>query len=321
MSFVLEVKQKPLQITPSNTNHVFNVSSSAYTQTGFQFLVDVYFKGDLLDWTAATTDNRVCRLKAIPNTYGNAIVDKINILDYELTNAELELIDITDNLLWSSHTDLLAEFENSLSGGNFLDLDIPIISWQIYRREQGSSTSILLDTIDPDEIQYIDYTAQPQKTYIYDLFAVTATQISEPLETAATLSDFYGYFIIDPTTNTVFKFDMNTESAESLYAEDFTQYDNYTQYPSFARGRRKYLNTTITGIPATLTIDKVMSQTVDYIDSLRDFIMNGNEKIFKTRKGQIYRVHTRNFRFKPLNDAISEQPLMVSFDVIESSQV
>lgn len=75
MSFVLEVKQKPLQITPSNTNHIFNVSSSAYTQTGFQFLVDVYFKGDLLDWTAATTDNRVCRLKAIPNTYGNAIVD------------------------------------------------------------------------------------------------------------------------------------------------------------------------------------------------------------------------------------------------------
>jgi hypothetical protein len=39
MSFVLEVTQQPLQITPSNTNHVFNVSSSAYTQTGFQFLV------------------------------------------------------------------------------------------------------------------------------------------------------------------------------------------------------------------------------------------------------------------------------------------
>lgn len=253
--------------------------------------------------------------------HGNAITDKVNILDYELTNAELELIDITDNLTWNSHTDLLAEFENSLSGGNFLDLDIPIISWQVYRREQGSSTSTLLDTISATDIQYIDYTAQPQKTYIYDLFAVTATQISAPLETAATLSDFYGYFIIDPTTNTVFKFDMNTESAESLYAEDFTQYDNYTQYPAFARGQRKYLNTTITGIPATLTTDKVLTQSVDYIDDLRDFIMNGNEKLFKTRKGQIHRVQTKNFRFKPLSDAISDQPLMVSFDVTESNAV
>ena len=75
MSFILEVKQKPLQITPTNTNHIFNVSSSAYTQSGFQFIVDVYFKGDLVDWSAVTTDNRACRLKAIPNTYGNAIVD------------------------------------------------------------------------------------------------------------------------------------------------------------------------------------------------------------------------------------------------------
>jgi hypothetical protein len=253
--------------------------------------------------------------------YGNAIVDKIHILDSELTNAELEAIDITAALTWSSHTDLLAEFENSLSGGNFLDLDIPILNWQVYRKEQGGITSTLLDTISATDIQYIDYTAQPQKTYIYDLFAVTPTQISEPLETAAILSDFYGYFIIDPVLEIAYKFDMSTESGESAYAEDFTVYENFTQYPSFARGQRKYMSTTITGMPGTLTQDKVLSQTVDYIDALRDFIHNGNEKIFKTRKGQIYKVQTSKFRFKPLNDAISDQPLLVSFDVVESSSI
>jgi hypothetical protein len=253
--------------------------------------------------------------------YGNAIVDKIHILDSELTNAELEAIDITAALTWSSHTDLLAEFENSLSGGNFLDLDIPILNWQVYRKEQGGITSTLLDTISATDIQYIDYTAQPQKTYIYDLFAVTPTQISEPLETAAILSDFYGYFIIDPVLEIAYKFDMSTESSESAYAEDFTVYENFTQYPSFARGQRKYMSTTITGMPGTLTQDKVLSQTVDYIDALRDFIHNGNEKIFKTRKGQIYKVQTSKFRFKPLNDAISDQPLLVSFDVVESSSI
>jgi hypothetical protein len=253
--------------------------------------------------------------------YGNAIVDKIHILDSELTNAELEAIDITAALTWSSHTDLLAEFENSLSGGNFLDLDIPILNWQVYRKEQGGITSTLLDTISATDIQYIDYTAQAQKTYIYDLFAVTPTQISEPLETAAILSDFYGYFIIDPVLEIAYKFDMSTESSESAYAEDFTVYENFTQYPSFARGQRKYMSTTITGMPGTLTQDKVLSQTVDYIDALRDFIHNGNEKIFKTRKGQIYKVQTSKFRFKPLNDSISDQPLLVSFDVVESSSI
>jgi hypothetical protein len=114
---------------------------------------------------------------------------------------------------------------------------------------------------------------------------------------------------------------MSTESSESAYAEDFTVYENFTQYPSFARGQRKYMSTTITGMPGTLTQDKVLSQTVDYIDALRDFIHNGNEKIFKTRKGQIYKVQTSKFRFKPLNDAISDQPLLVSFDVVESSSI
>jgi hypothetical protein len=85
MSFILEVKQKPLQITPTNTNHIFNVQSTAYTQTNFQFIVDVYFKGDLVDWTAVTTNNRACRLKAIPNTYGNAIVDLEEIVRTFLT--------------------------------------------------------------------------------------------------------------------------------------------------------------------------------------------------------------------------------------------
>lgn len=75
MSITLEVLQKPLQITPSNTNHVFNIRSSSYTQTDFQYIVDVYFKGNLTDWSAVTTDNRACRLKLRPNEYGNAILD------------------------------------------------------------------------------------------------------------------------------------------------------------------------------------------------------------------------------------------------------
>lgn len=75
MSITLEILQKPLQITPSNTNHIYNVRTSAYTEPDFQYIVDVYFKGNLVDWSAATTDNRACRLKVRPNEYGNALID------------------------------------------------------------------------------------------------------------------------------------------------------------------------------------------------------------------------------------------------------
>jgi hypothetical protein len=75
MSIIINVEQSPLTITPTNTNHVWNIKSSAYTLNDFQYIVDVYFKADLQDWAQATTDYRACRLKVRPNSYGNGIID------------------------------------------------------------------------------------------------------------------------------------------------------------------------------------------------------------------------------------------------------
>jgi hypothetical protein len=75
MSIIVDVLQSPLTLTPSNANHVWNIRSSAYTLNDFQYIVDVYFKADLQDWSQATTDYRACRLKVRPNSYGNGIID------------------------------------------------------------------------------------------------------------------------------------------------------------------------------------------------------------------------------------------------------
>lgn len=76
MSVTIEIQQSPLTMTPSNTNHIYNIRSSAYTLTDFQYIVDVYFRPQEVDWSDQNdTEYRVCRLKVLPNSYGNAIVD------------------------------------------------------------------------------------------------------------------------------------------------------------------------------------------------------------------------------------------------------
>jgi len=76
MSVILNIQQKPLKITPSNANHVYNVFSSGYTLTDFQYICDIYFRPQEVDWSDQNdTTYRVCRLKLLPNSYGNAIFD------------------------------------------------------------------------------------------------------------------------------------------------------------------------------------------------------------------------------------------------------
>lgn len=90
MSIQVEVIQSPLSITPTNTNHIWNVRFSGFNSySNFQYIVDIYPKDNLSSFTNATDDNRAARLKLRPNQYGNAIFDleeivrtftKVNVL-------------------------------------------------------------------------------------------------------------------------------------------------------------------------------------------------------------------------------------------------
>lgn len=77
MSITLNISQSPILISPSNTNHVYNVrtTDSGYTLTDFQYICDVYQRPSEVDWSGNSTENRVARLKVLPNSYGNAMVD------------------------------------------------------------------------------------------------------------------------------------------------------------------------------------------------------------------------------------------------------
>lgn len=77
MSITLNISQSPILISPSNTNHVYNVrtTDSGYTLTDFQYICDVYERPSEVNWANNNQANRIARLKVLPNTYGNAIID------------------------------------------------------------------------------------------------------------------------------------------------------------------------------------------------------------------------------------------------------
>jgi hypothetical protein len=56
---------------------VYNVTTTdtGYTLTDFQYICDVYQRPSEVDWNNNNYANRVARLKVLPNTYGNAIID------------------------------------------------------------------------------------------------------------------------------------------------------------------------------------------------------------------------------------------------------
>ena len=253
--------------------------------------------------------------------YGNSIIDKLQIKNIEMSDSELQNIIMTDNLIWDANTLLMAEFENDLVAGNIADLTNPIIKWQVNRREVGGSTLKALDIVDVGISEYVDYSAQHGKNYIYSLFATSENEQSEPLECEEIETDFFGYYLVSEEEGKVFKFDLNVQSGTKQYLDDVSIMDNYTEYPSIAMGKRKYFTSSISCICGTVSINGQLQQSNEYVSELRNYILNGKKKIFKTRKGEIYKVFTSNYSEQQLDDGIKEQVILISFNLTEVGEV
>lgn len=253
--------------------------------------------------------------------YGNNIVDGIHLQNRLYSDSEVQALDINDYPAWDGYTLMLSRFDNQdTEAGNVTNLSSNITSWNIYRRATDEEISKNLATVDDTVTQYIDYTAQANKTYIYDIFPQTATQIGAPVETAQTLANFYGWYLVDTDTNTIYKFDLNLQSGDISNEIDFTEYKNYSKFPGFTFTDRDYIKVTVSAVCGSINQDGTIYQPVDYIEQLKDFINNKKEKLFKSRKGDIWRGITTNFKYKYM-DEVGQQVAVVTFDFVESGSV
>jgi hypothetical protein len=109
---MITILQQPLQLNPSNSEHIFNIVSSHTGYTDFRYVVDVYMN----PYESYATN--VARLKIAPNTYGVGTFDLNNII-YNY---------ITPNIRSEATTNYYRVSGNTWSGsGQFLGT-IPLVS-------------------------------------------------------------------------------------------------------------------------------------------------------------------------------------------------
>ena len=257
--------------------------------------------------------------------YGNATIDKLHVRSTALDNTTLQNIILTDQSQWTPDTLLLARFENNLGGGNIVSLTESITNWQVNRTDTSSNVLKVLGTVDVSQTSYVDYTAQANKTYQYEVFGLSTNQISEGLLSSQILTNFYGHYIIGQDSNGTtyaYKLDLNASLGSVTNNEDFTEYPSYTKYNSYAKGQRNYLSGTISAIAGDIQSNTgEILQTPDYIDTLRNRIQDISTKYLKTRKGEVYLVKTHNFSMQVLDNGIGSQPYIVQFDFAQCADL
>lgn len=282
----------------------------------------MYLNGTFLGYSTFLTPQQspVSALYNKISLYGEGYFDKVHALSTSMTLLELLAIDITTEISWDSNTIMLAEFNNNLNAGN-LNLGGNVQNWEVYRLAEDDPTLVKVATVAGTEENFIDYRVPPFDTYTYSVFGVTSTEISEPLTALPVDVEFYNYFLIDEDTNTVYAFDLNAETGVYEFQQDLTSYDTFNQYPTFSQGARNYFITDITALCGTVNCDGTFTQPPNYILTLKDFVMNGRSKIFKTRKGGVYRVYTSDFRTSVMEHGVKSQPMTVSFKITQLSEV
>lgn len=284
----------------------------------------MYLSGYFLGVSYLINTNKTPTARAYSGVkfYGQNTLSNIQIYDKLLSQEEINAIGLDYTPIWNENTILLAQFtDNNLVAGNIKNLNKNIMNWEIDRKEKGETSFKKLAVIDNDITEYIDWTTSANKSYTYNIFPVTDEEIGEPLITNEINTNYYGWYLIDKDTNAVYMFDLNVKSGNITNEVDFTEYKGYNQYSAFSVGKRDYIKGNLSAIAGNISNNGVVNQSNAYLDDLRTFVNNGNPKILKNRKGNVWNVMTTNYQQNILDDGISEQLYNISFDFIECSKV
>lgn len=251
---------------------------------------------------------------------GSSCFDNVRLLNTKLTDEEFELIVIGDTPSWTPLTLMLATFdESNLNAGNITGLTSPITGYELYRKRVEDSSFVKIADLPSTASTYTDITALPNVTYVYDLVAINSTERSNPIEGNIT-TDFYGIYLINPETYKTYIFDMNLGFDGINTEVAYQRYDGYNKFSSYSFGDRNFVTGNISAIVDEYSSNE-FTQTADFVKELQDFINNGEYKILKTRKGEIFKVHTMNFSSSQLNVAIASQPYNISFNFEQIGEV
>jgi hypothetical protein len=251
---------------------------------------------------------------------GHTTVDKLRVLDYAMTTAELDALDISDIYTWDANTLLYAEFINNLNAGSIVTVD-PIESWNIVRFISGSTApTVIASDLDAAITNYTDYTAVRPNTYYYRIFPITASAVLAFIQ-SNTVEMCYDYFaFLDPTTGDSFTFKLNIDSVGKTLNASCGLYEGFTQYPAKYQGVQRYNTIPFSALLGNVVSNVYTGDTVTMYDAFEGFITNGNLKYFKDRKGHIYKGDLQNLTSN-MDQKPVELPVTINFEFVQLGAV
>jgi len=248
--------------------------------------------------------------------YGEGVFDRIWITNRIEPSSFYDSLSLSNyNPNFAQDTVFLAEFNNTLSAGNISSEEESVEQWKVTKRRNGTNINKLVGYVDDKTKTLKDYRVQKEQEYIYEVIPITQNTMGVPLVSPTIKTEYYGCFLIDETTGMILNFDLNLNTGNISAEDDVTEYQTYGKFNTYSQGSRNFLKGTISGIvPERLSLDTdEFIQSADFVKEVQDFINNGNPKLLKTRKGDIWKVRTHSFSRSQLNEGISQQVDVISF--------
>jgi hypothetical protein len=225
---------------------------------------------------------------------------------------------------WDTDTILLANFEDTLDAGN-IGIGEDITAWELYRYKSGDSLQVLVGSLNTNIKEFSDYRVTRDSTYSYQLWPKLSVGYLSRINSASLTSDYCHYlFLIDEDDDTVYLFNYNLSTDSFDGEDDQSQTATFEQFDSFSSGQRNFIKGTISAIVGSSSIISAtdgIAQSPSFVDSLRTFITNGTPKILKTRKGDVWKVMTKGFKRKQVNDGIGQQIEIITFSFTQCEEI
>jgi len=237
-----------------------------------------------------------------PSTYqkvrihGSGYFDDLHGISRVMTQSEISSLDFAESPTWDGETFLLAKFNGNLQAGNITSLPTPITSWLVLRKSKFDSKFSKISEIGVSEKVYIDRLAKSNDNYTYQFIPKATDLLGEPIESDALDTDFNKVILLDPDTEVGYSLCLDMSLSEISTVEDVSINDTRGKYPTMLKGNRNYRVGTVGVLANSNSItEPELTQDIEFLRNLEDFINNGEEKIIKFPKGFTYRVITNNF--------------------------
>ena len=253
---------------------------------------------------------------------GYQICDYIWALNRQLNEKEREFVsDYANEPSWTIDTELLVTFNSTLMAGNMTNAAAAPVEWKIYRQRVGDDNMVLAAIIDNKSQMVIDYNVRNNETYIYRLFASTASYITAPIisEPIPTKWQTWSIFDVNEGENDTyhlsqcFVFGLDINSGQMVNNIQTGIYNNFTPYPKIHKAPTNYYSGMLTSMLGKFDCNTgdFAEGGVDFEAALKLFSTNGKRKFLKDIKGHIWEVEITSLGFTP-RDGYAKLPYDVA---------